>query len=274
MTIDIDMESYAGGKTSDPAAVGQQVVDTNSYHQGTEDYPVQADLLDKPPAQVEAIPEPVKEVINPQSENFRALREEVDRIKVEKEAEKREYQVQLEMLRANLAQQQYQKQPEPVQSKRMFDGMKEDDVPNVAEIRAEMNREWAQKEQVYQAKLEELQVQQQHPDYAEVIEKYALPLVKQKPHLAEGLQGASNKALFAYELGKMAQQMQGQQVIQQKAAEVVQRSENAQRMVENSRKPGTLSQAGGQAALSKADYFASMSDQEFMKMATKNLEGI
>lgn len=280
MTFDIDMQTYAGGKTPDPAAVDQQVVDTNSYHQGTEDYPVQTELLEKPPAQVEVAPEPVKEVSNPQSENFRALREEVDRIKVEKEAERREYQVQLEMLRANLAQQQYQKPPEPVQSKRMFDGMKEDDVPNVAEIRAEMNREWAQKEQVYQAKLEELQVQQMHPDYAEVIEKYALPLVKQKPHLAEGLQGATNKALYAYEIGKMAQQMQGQQIAQQKATEAAQRNEstqrneNAQRIVENSRKPGTLSQAGGQATLSKADYFASMSDQEFMKMASKNLEQI
>lgn len=276
MNLDIDMESYAGGK-SDPAAVGQQVVDTNSYHQGTEDYPVQTELLDQPttPAKEEVAPEPVKEVNNPQAENFRALREEVDRIKVEKEAEKRDYQVQLEMLRANLAQKQYQKRPEPEnQSKRMFEGMKEDDVPNVAEIRAEMSREWAQKEQVYQAKLEELQVQQMHPDYAEVIEKYALPLVKQKPHLAEGLQGATNKALFAYELGKMAQQMQVQQQVTAQRQESTQRNENAQRIVENAKKPGTLSHAGGQTALSKADYFASMSDQEFMKFATKNLEGI
>ena len=55
---------------------------------------------------------------------------------------------------------------------------------------------------------------------------------------------------------------------------MTQKSENAQRIVENARKPGTLSQGGGQAALSKADYFASMSDAEFMKMATRNLEGI
>jgi hypothetical protein len=65
----------------------------------------------------------------------------------------------------------------------------------------------------------------------------------------------------------MAQQMQGQQV-------ATTRSENAQRIVENAKKPGTLSQAGGQGALSKADYYASMSDQEFMRMASRNLEGI
>lgn len=264
MTFDIDMQSYAGANT-DSAAVSH--VDTNSYNEQHQDYPVLKELLDQPvKKEVDQtfVEEPVS---NPQAENFRALREEVDRIKVEREAEKRDHQMQLDMLRANLNQQNYQKQNQPEPSKKMFEGMKDDDVPNVAELRAEMNREWAQKESIYQAKLEELQVQQLHPDYAEVIEKFALPLVKQKPHLAEGLQGASNKALFAYELGKMAQQMQGQQVVTQK-------SENAQRIVENARKPGTLSQGGGQAALSKADYFASMSDAEFMKMATRNLEGI
>ncbi len=260
MAIDIDMQSYAG-ESRDPAAVDQQVVDTNSYHQGTEDYPVQKELLEQP-EKVEIEEKIEKPEVNPQAENFRALREEVDRIKTEREVEKREHQLQLDMLRANLAQQQAPKAPQP-RSDRMFDGMQDDDVPNVAELR----KEWSRKESDYQARLEELQVQQMHPDYVEVIEKYALPLVKQKPHLAEGLQGASNKALFAYELGKMAQQMQGQQV-------VTQRSENAQRIVENAKKPGTLSQAGGQAALSKADYFASMSDQEFMKFATRNLEGI
>lgn len=260
MSFDIDMQSFAGVK--DPVAV-DQVVDTNSYRESDQDYPVDQSLLEVAPVSKPGHledKEPQSES-NPQAENFRALREEIDRIKTEREAEKRDHQVQMEMLRANI-QQQYQKPPEP-KSNRMFDGMKDDDVPNVAELR----QEWGRKEANYQERLEELQVQQMHPDYAEVIEKFALPLVKSKPHLAEGIQGASNKALFAYELGKMAQQMQTQKV-------ETTRNENAQRMVDNSKKPGTLSQAGGQAALSKADYFASMSDQEFMKMATRNLEGI
>lgn len=263
MSIDIDMQSYAGAKV-DPAAV-DQVVDTNSYSQSNEDYPVDQSLLEVAPVskpghltEKEVPPES-----NPQADNFRALREEVDRIKTEREAEKRDHQVQLEMLRANIAQNQQQAKPQESKSNRMFDGMKDDDVPNVSELR----QEWSRREADYQARLEELQVQQMHPDYAEVIEKFALPLVKQKPHLAEGIQGATNKALFAYELGKMAQQMQVQK-------QETQRNQNAERIVENSKKPGTLSQAGGQAALSKADYFASMSDAEFMKMATRNLEGI
>lgn len=258
MSFDIDMQSYAG-EVRGPAAGDQSVVDTNSYQEVPE-HAVQEELLDQPVNdQVESQPDASNG--NPQAEHFRALREEVDRIKAEKEAEKREYQLQLDMLRANLAQQQ---NPKPqFQERKFLDGMKEDDIPNVGELR----REWEQKESQYQARLEELQIAQQYPDYAEVMEKYLSPLVKQKPHLVEGIQGARNKALYAYELAKMAQQMQERQ-----SAPI--KNENAQRMVENSKKPGTLSQAGGQSALSKADYFASMSDQEFMKFASKNFDGI
>lgn len=258
MSFDVDMETY--GRSGAPVAVEQPVLDTNSYQKEDGDI-VHQELLEQPvKEQVNEAPEPT---VNPQAEHFRALREEVDRIKAERESEKRDYQLQIDMLRANVNSQQVQKQPE-VPTKRMFDGMKDEDVPSVAEIR----QEWQQRETEYQARLEELQVQQAHPDYAEVIEKYALPLVRNKPHLMQGIQNSSNKALMAYELGKMAQQIHGIQ------APAPTKSETAQRMVDNSRKPGTLSQAGGQAVLSKADYFASMSDQEFMKMASRNLEGI
>lgn len=269
MSFDIDMENY--GRNSAPAATEPQVVDTNSYQQEDGEFPVVQELLDQPVKnQVDSAS--AKQELNPQELNFRALREEIDRMKAEKEYQRQEHQLQLEMLRANLNKRE-QPQPE-VRPKKFFDGMEGRDVPNVDEFnsaferwQAESNERWREQERIYQQKIEELQVQQQHPDYAEVIEKFALPLVKQKPHLLQGLQGAENKALFAYELGKMAQSMQSQQMVTQK-------SDNAQRIVENSRKPGTLSQAGGQAALSKADYFASMSDAEFMKMASRNLEGI
>ena len=110
-------------------------------------------------------------------------------MKAERESEKREYQLQLDMLRANLEQRQPNAPSAPRQERQFLDGMKEDDIPNVGELR----REWDQKEAMYQSRLEELQVAQQHPDYAEVIEKFALPLVQKKPHLAEGIQGSRTK---------------------------------------------------------------------------------
>lgn len=266
MSLDIDMETF-GRTFTDPAAAVQTSVETNSYNQEDQEYPVQQELME--PAKIQSPKAEVVPDINPQAEHFRALREEVDRIKQDRESERRDHQLQIDMLRANLNNQQPQKQQPPAQ--KPFDGMEDSDVPNVAEIRREwqnLQSERAQQEASYKARLEELQVQQMYPDYAEVIEKFALPLVKQKPHLAEGIQGATNKALMAYEIGKMAQQLQ------QQTQPATSKSETAQRIIDNSKKPGTLSQAGGQAALSKADYFASMSDQEFMKFATKNLEGI
>ncbi len=268
---EIDMESY-GRSFAEPAAVVQQV-ETNSYLQEEGEY-VHEEFLEKPvdsrPQEQVNSTEQVNENINPQADNFRALREEVDRLKSEREAEKREHNLQMEMWRANQNQAQRQEAPK---RREMFEGMRDDDIPNVAEIK----REWNEREATYQARIEELQVQAQHPDYEEVIEKYAIPLVKQKPHLAEGLQGASNKAMFAYELGKMAKQMQEAQAQPAPVAQVPQpprRSSDAERMVANSRKPGTLSQSGGQSTLSQADYFATMSDAEFVKFASKNLEGI
>ena len=245
MSSDIDMQNYSGA--TEPAAA-VPINDTNSYQQDASEYPAE-----------EAAVKP--EDPSPQELNFRALTQEVDRMKAEREAEKKEYQLQLDMLRANIAQSAQPK--EQFIERKFLDGMKDDDVPSVGELR----REWEQKESIYKDRLEELQVAQMYPDYAEVLEKYLTPLVKQKPHLVGRIQSGSDKALFAYELAKMAQHAQEHQ-----AAPI--RSENAQRIVENSKKPGTLSQAGGQGALSKADYYASMSDQEFMRMASQHLEVI
>jgi len=259
-TMTIDMKDYAG-ELNDSAAESQQV-GANSYIQETqpEEVPVHQELLEQAQAaSLEEVPQTPSEEPTKQELNFKALREEIDRLKTERESERQEFRQNLDLLRANA--QQQQPLPPPTEPKKFLDGMGDNDVPNVAEIR----RALEQREADYQSRIEELQVAQMHPDYAEVLEKFTGPLLRQKPHLAQGIRGADNKALFAYELGKMAQQLQPAPVQQ------TQPSATAQRIVENARKPATLAQAGGQSVLSKADYFASMSDAEFMKMASKNL---
>lgn len=265
MSADIDMKNFMGAPT-EPAATVQP--DTNSYQNE-----VQEDVFVLPSEPSQAVepqvtaPAPAEPQMTMQEQNFKALREEVDRIKAERENERREYSQNLDMLKANMT----QNMPRPEKPK-MFGDMKDDDIPNVGELR----NAWNQKEQEYQARIEELQVAQQHSDYAEVVEKFALPLVKNKPHLAQGILGAENKALFIYELGKMAQQLQSAQQAPptpQPPPQAI-KSSQAERIVENARKPGTLSGAGGQGTLSKADYYATMSDAEFMKLASKNLEGV
>ena len=260
MFADIDMKNFAG-EAPGPAAAVQP--DTNSYQNE-----VQGEAFTFSP---EELPQETEQVIakapeapleNKQEQNFKALREEVDRMKAEREQERREYVQNLEMYRANTMQQQARSQ----QPEQMFGEMKSDDIPNVGELR----EAWGKKEAQYEARIEELVVAQQHPDYAEVVEKYATPLIKQKPHLAQGIMGAENKALYIYELGKMAQQLQAAQLPPSPPPQTEKRAQ-AERIVENARKPGTLSGAGGQGTLSKADYYATMSDAEFFKLAQKNL---
>ena len=255
------MRSYSG-EINDQAAADQQIIDTNSYQtEAPIEAPAQQDAIASP---TEAQNEQASVEIAPtkQELNFKALREEVDRMKVDRDKERAEFQQQIDMYRANVAQRQ-----EPQKEQKMFEGLKDDDIPSVGDI----ERAFRQKEADYQSRIEELQVAQQYPDYAEVLEKFVAPLIKQKPHLAEGIQGAKNKALFAYELGKMAKQGQEAQNMTQAQT---QKSTIAEKIVENSRKPGTLSSAGGQSVLSKADYYASMSDKQFAEFASKNLEGI
>ncbi len=266
--MSIDMKNYAG---ENEALAAEEQSPLNSYQAETqtEDYPVLAvpEAPKAEPVAQESPLEPIQE--QPQERNFRALADQVEKLKVERETDRKDHQLQLDMLRANSAPRQ--EQPAP---KNMFDGMQDTDIPNVAEIR----REWEGREMQYQARIQELQVAQFHPDYAEVVEKFAAPLLKEKPVLLNSVLGADNKALALYEIGKLAQQAKSipaaAPLQAPPAPSAASSAHNAQRIVENARKPGTLASVGGQSALSKADYFASMSDSDFMKIATKNLEEI
>jgi len=261
----IDMKSYAG-EVEPPAAVEQQN-QVNSYQalDPNEEFKVpevaeEAPVVEKETQQSEKPPEP-----SAQELNFKALSDSVERLKADREAERREYQLQLDMLRANL-----NKQPqEAPRSKKMFEGMEDNEVPNVGEIK----RAWEEREAAYEEKIEELQVANMHPDYAEVIGKYGKHLAETDPAFLQGLRGAENKALFAYNYAKKEQELQQlrETIKQGQPPQAPQKSNDAQRIVENARKPGNLAQAGGQSVLSKADYYATMSDQEFMKMASKHL---
>lgn len=282
--MSIDTNNYTGEEKA--LAAGEQKP-LNSYLAETqmEDFSMpaipeekQAELSDPfEPAEAEA--EPIPEQEEPQDRNFRALAGEVEKLKAERENDRKEYQQHLDLMRANSVQRQapIQEQPKP---KPMFDGMGDNDIPNVAEIR----QEWQSRESQYQARIQELQVAQFHSDYAEVCEKFAAPLLKENPVLLNSVLNADNKALALYEIGKLAQQARSASAQastpppQQQQAPAAPKSatpaQNAQKIVQNARKPGSLSAVGGASTLSKADYFASMSDADFMKYATKNLEGI
>lgn len=274
--MSIDLKTYTG---EEPAVAAGQPLELNSYQAETqsESYGV-ADIAGK---ETPAVTEPVQQTEaspfqdSPQDRNFRALADQVEKLKAEREQDRRDHQLQLDMLKANSAP-RHQEQPKP---KNMFDGMADTDIPNVAEIR----REWESRESNYQARIQELQVAQFHPDYAEVVEKFGAPLLKEKPILLNSVLGAENKALALYEIGKLAQQakMAGIPPAPPAAPAAVAAPEApqapspaARKIVENARKPGSIASVGGQSALSQADFYASMSDKDFMEMANKHLAEI
>jgi hypothetical protein len=257
--MSIDMKNFAG-EIEAPAAVEQQIVDTIPVNQEVQEEFPMPEIPVAPTPEVKAPVEERQE--HPQAANFRALESKIDQIKAERDAERREFQLQMEMMRANVAQ-----KPEQAKPKKMFEGMEDSEIPNAGEIR----KAWNERESEYTSRIEELTVMSQHSDYAEVLEKHAAPLLKEKPHLLKGIMSSDNKAMALYELGKLAQKVQ-QPMPQMTEAP---KSTNAQRIVENARKPGTLAQAGGRSGvLSQADHLANMSDQEFLKFASKHLEGI
>lgn len=256
MSLDIDIENFTG--VVEAPAAAESTVESNSYLQEVSDQIVPSGVAHDVKNEQSVAQDSQQEL------NFRALREEVDKkigeidqLKAARDADRKEFQIQLDLLKANNSPHIEQK------SKKLFDSMNEDDVANVGELRRELEA----REATYQARLEELEFQQSHPDYVEVLNKYLTPLIKQKPILARAIERHPTPAAYAYELGVLARQAN-------EPTAAAARNDTAQRIVENARKPATLAQAGGQSVLSKADYYATMTDQEFMKMASKNLEGI
>ncbi len=255
MSLDIDMQNYMGAMA--PAATEQMT--TNSYQNEVqvEEPLVNSEIIDQLSDNSGQLEPSGNSGELRQERNFEALRSEIDRMKAERDSERREYNLQLEILKANSMQRQSQPQQ---QEEKMFEGMSDSDLPSVGDFR----KEWVKREQSYKARLEELEFASTHTDYAEVLKNHLQPLIKENPLLAQGIATHPNPAAYAYELGKLYQQAK---VPQQQSSG----SATAQRIVENARKPGTLAQAGGQGALSRAEYYATMSDQEFYKLASKNM---
>jgi hypothetical protein len=242
---ELDMQQQNMQGVTDPAAGGQVATPQEA------EVPKEEVVQDVEPVQ----PDSDKEY------NFRALREELAQIKEDRDRLRGDF----EDLRRN----QVQRQPEPPR-KRAIDDINSDDLITGAQLKAAM----AEREAEYQLMLGELQVKAQNPDYDEVTAKYGVPLIEKEPDLAQGFLASNNKAAYLYKIGKLAMnaERRAEPVMQ---APPQQSSQTAQRIVENSRKPGTLSNSvGGSGNLSKADYYATMSEAEFQAFMNKNLEQI
>lgn len=253
---------YAG--VEDPVAVDQEavaeeVIDESGAEENLQEgYQEQAE-------------ESEEENLSDKEMNFKAMREEIARMKAEKEALEENFDLwKRELALAN------SKDREPEAARDSLADIEDDDYVSGAQLKKLMQ----EREEKFQASIKEQEMYQQesrvrsqYADYDEVATKYGVPLLKQEPDLAQAFMASQNKATFLYKLGKMQQLSEAPPPEPSNFHK--QEVNKAQRIVANAKKPGTLSNAvSGQQAISRADYFASMSDADFAKLVSKNLEEV
>lgn len=122
----------------------------------------------------------------------------------------------------------------------------------------------------FQDKLAAVETKAQRPDWNNLVKEHVPQLTNRNPIFAEMIQNASNPYEAAYLLAELAKGSSAQQAV----ASQPMVSSNAQRALENAQKPASVSTIGGKGSLSQADMYASMSDEDFMKLASRNLAGI
>ena len=162
-----------------------------------------------------------------------------------------EARVLRENLNLLLAQQRQRPEEQPQYSK--------DDVVTYGDLENILSK----KEQTMRMSIEELRMTQRHPDYQEVVTKYLPEVLKTNPGLRNSLEQTQDYEL-AYHLAKNSEAYKA-------ANKTVKRNSDAERIVQNSQRAGSLSSVGQTSPINEAKRYRDMSDQEFMKVAQKNL---
>ena len=198
------------------------------------------------------------EVANPMTDkeyNFKALREETARLKGESEY----WRGQAEAFKGNQNAQPSSQEDaylaldwdDSSDVKKAFNALREDNQSLRAEVKDKMAA---------------LEIKNQHQDWNALVTQHVPELTSRNPIFAEMIKNSSNPYEAAYLL---AQLNAGSAVPAQQPTHG-----NAQRAIDNSQKPRSPSSIGGAGQLSSADYYANMSDEDFMKVAGKNMANI
>lgn len=188
--------------------------------------------------------------------NFRALREEAAKLKEEREYWKGQ---------AEAFSRQPAPQPEPAQAD-AYSALDWEDSRDVRKAFESVRQENERLRMEMKDSMAAIQAKSQHQDWNNMVTQHVPQLTNKNPIFAEMIQKASNPYEAAYllaELNARANQPPPEPV-----------SNHAQRAIVNSQKPQTLASVGGHGTLSSADYYASMSDKDFMEIAGRNLASI
>jgi hypothetical protein len=197
-----------------------------------------------------------------QQKNFRALRDEVSKMKEEREYWKGQAEAYAKIPT---------RQPEsaPVTQQDAYAALDWDDSRDVRKAFDAIRQENHSLRTEIKDALTAIETKTQRQDWNSMVTQHVPQLTSKNPIFAEMIQRASNPYEAAYLLAEL--NAKGSQPVQN---ERPQEPTNGQRAIANANKPQTLASVGGQGQLSAADYYASMSDDDFMKIAAKNLANI
>lgn len=200
--------------------------------------------------------------LSEQQQNFRALREEISKAQSEREY----WKGQAEAYARIPTRQPEQPQATQEDAISALDWDDSKDVRKAFESIRDENR--SLRSEIKDA-LTAIETKTQRQDWNAMVTQHVPQLTSKNPIFAEMIQKVSNPYEAAYLLAEL----------NSKASTLAQQASqdggmNGQRAIANAQKPQTLASVGGQGQLSAADYYASMSDKDFMEIAARNLANI
>ncbi len=203
-----------------------------------------------------------QEQLSEQQQNFRALRDEVAKMQSERDYWRGQ---------ADAFSKIPTRQPEPTQATQQdaYAALDWDDSRDVRKAFDAIRNENQQLRSEITDALKSIETKTQRQDWNNLVTQHVPQLTSKNPIFAEMIQKASNPYEAAYLLAELNAKA-SQTVPQQSPLNYG----NGQRALTNAQKPQTLASVGGQGQLSAADYYASMSDEDFMKIAARNLANI
>lgn len=202
-------------------------------------------------------PDAADQGISEKELNFRALREEVAKMKEEREYWKGQAQA---FSTASSRQAESSQQD-------ALSALDWDDSRDVRKAFDAIRQENQNLRREIKDALTAMETKSVRQDWNSMVTQHVPQLTSKNPIFAEMIQNASNPYEAAYLLAELQARASSQKQIQ--AGNL-----NSQRAVSNASKPQTLSSVGGNAQLNAADYYASMSDEDFIKVVQKNLANI
>lgn len=200
--------------------------------------------------------------LSEQQMNFRALRDEVAKMKEEREYWKGQVEVYSKIPT---------RQPELVQESQQdaFTALDWDDSRDVQKAFNAVRQENVKLREEIKDALTAIETKSQRQDWNKMVTQHVPKLTSTNPIFAEMIQKVSNPYEAAYLLAEL-----NARATQTEPNNIPQNNGNGQRALANAHKPQTLASVGGHGQLSSADYYASMSDEDFMKIAGRNLANI